>query len=111
MSSRAKVGVGWTAGVGDMKQSNDLEDHLLSRAFDEAAIGMGLMSLEPSSAGRLLAVNPALAAITGHAPDDLVGSDALELVLPEGRADARRRLEQLIAREVRSLHLDDVVVG
>jgi diguanylate cyclase (GGDEF)-like protein/PAS domain S-box-containing protein len=110
MSSRAKVGVGWTAGVGDMKQSNDLEDHLLSRAFDEAAIGMGLMSLEPSSAGRLLAVNPALAAITGHAPDDLVGSDALELVLPEGRADARRRLEQLIAREVRSLHLDDVVV-
>jgi diguanylate cyclase (GGDEF)-like protein/PAS domain S-box-containing protein len=110
MSARAKVEVSWEAGVGDMSQSKDLADHLLRRAFDEAAIGMALMSLEPSSAGRLLAVNPALAAITGHARDDLVGSDALELVLPEGRADARRRLEQLVAREVRSFSFDDVVV-
>ena len=110
MAPRSKVDPAWEAGIGTVKQSYGLEDQLLRRAFEETAIGMGLISLEDSSPGKVLAVNQALAAITGYAPEDLIGTHALDLLPPERRADARGRLAKLMSGEMPVLRVENSIV-
>jgi PAS domain S-box-containing protein len=60
-------------------------------AFDQAPIGMALVSIESDRAGCFLRVNRALCEITGHAPDDLVGRSFESLADPsdDDTSDAR----------------------
>jgi diguanylate cyclase (GGDEF)-like protein/PAS domain S-box-containing protein len=82
-------------------------------AFDEGAVGMAIVDPD----GRLLRVNRALAAITGHPRDELEGRTHAQLLHPDERDhhhdEAERMLRGDIARargEARYLHADGHVV-
>lgn len=63
-------------------------------AFARAPFGMTLTSPE----GRLLEVNDAYARMAGYTPDELVGKDALDLLLPEDLDEARSRVAKIVTR-------------
>jgi len=52
-------------------------------AFDDALIGMSMASLEPSSLGRLLRVNPALCEFLGYSEAELLELTFMELTHPD----------------------------
>jgi PAS domain S-box-containing protein len=52
-------------------------------AFDQAPIGMALVSIEKEGAGCFLRVNDALCDITGYSLDELVGMDFHQIAHPE----------------------------
>jgi diguanylate cyclase (GGDEF)-like protein/PAS domain S-box-containing protein len=68
------------------------------RAFDDAAIGMALASLD----GRYLRVNPALAALTGYELDELVGMRFADITHPEDLSSDLAALEELLSGELAS---------
>ncbi|MGH2947315.1 MAG: diguanylate cyclase domain-containing protein [Solirubrobacteraceae bacterium] len=109
MTSRAGTPRRAPASDVDGTQAADLDD-LHRRAFEEAAVGTAMISLDPAALGRILAVNPAVSSITGHAREDLVGCDVTELGLPEDGADLRRRLEQLATGEARGYRVESAIV-
>lgn len=62
------------------------------RAFDEAPIGMALMSPD----GRLRKVNQALCQITGREPGELLGVALAGLTVPEDRAEHHEHIRRLL---------------
>ena len=56
--------------------------------FDQAPIGMALVSLERSRPGCFLRVNRALCDITGRSEEELVGADFQSVVYSDGKPDA-----------------------
>jgi PAS domain S-box-containing protein len=60
-------------------------------AFEQAPIGIGLVSIEADRAGCFLRVNRALCDITGCAEHDLIGTALGELIDPDGSDEADRR--------------------
>jgi diguanylate cyclase (GGDEF)-like protein/PAS domain S-box-containing protein len=109
MALRAKFDLAFLGGRGDVTAADELDD-LLHRAFDGAAIGMGMISLEPSSFGRLIAANPSLSEITGHAPDELIGLDVADLGLAEDHAETHRRLARVMTGEVQGYRVERAIV-
>lgn len=67
-----------------------------SAAFQEAAIGMALVSQE----GQWLRVNDALASMLGYTPTDLMTLTLSEVIHPEDRTLEAKDRQRLIAREM-----------
>jgi diguanylate cyclase (GGDEF)-like protein/PAS domain S-box-containing protein len=65
------------------------------RVFDEAPIGMAVMSASGAHAGHLTQVNRELARITGHRRDALLGMDVTALTHPGDRAVAQAGLAKI----------------
>jgi len=71
-----------------------ISDQTLRVAFEEAVVGMAMISLDPSDAGHYLQVNDALCRLTGYTRDELLARPFEELTHPEDRgptASAMRR--------------------
>jgi PAS domain S-box-containing protein/diguanylate cyclase (GGDEF)-like protein len=71
-----------------------ISDEALRVAFEEGVVGMAMISLERSDAGRYLRVNDALCRLTGFTRDELLARPFEELTHPEDRgptASAMRR--------------------
>lgn len=85
---------------------SDSEEHI-RLAFDAAAIGIAMVSLEPGSAGRLLHVNEAFCRFLGRTEASLVGLAIEDVTHPADRELSREVIGALAARE-RSLvrHLE-----
>jgi PAS domain S-box-containing protein len=69
-------------------------------AFQDAPIGIALVSVAPESAGRLLQVNKALSEITGHSEERLYSFALSALTHPDDREAERPFLEKLLAGEI-----------
>lgn len=65
------------------------------RAFDDAPIGMALISLD----GEMFRVNRALAELSGHEIGELTGTLVIDHVHPDDRASFRRTAGELLAAE------------
>ncbi|MGH8962764.1 MAG: diguanylate cyclase domain-containing protein [Jatrophihabitantaceae bacterium] len=63
----------------------ELTERVLRAAFDEAPIGMSMMSLADHDTGRFLRVNDALCRITGYSAGRLSSMSVIELTHPEDR--------------------------
>ena len=71
-----------------------ISDQTLRVAFEEAVVGMAMISLGPADAGRYLQVNDALCRLTGYTREELLARPFEELTHPEDRgptASAMRR--------------------
>jgi diguanylate cyclase (GGDEF)-like protein/PAS domain S-box-containing protein len=63
-----------------MPPADDREvETLLRRAFEASPEAMALVGLEPGGQGRILRVNAALATMTGHPADEVVGGSLVDL--------------------------------
>jgi PAS domain S-box-containing protein len=89
--------------------STVLDEHLerFREVFDEAAIGMGTMTL----AGRLVRANGALAALVGRPLDSLVGTAFKELLPGDAAARFAEALEAAITTEAGVVQLEHGLVG
>ena len=76
-------------------------------AFEEAPIGMALVSIESDRAGCFLRVNRALCEIIGYSPEEMVGAEFERIVDPsdEDSSDARY-VPWMLAGEVRSFEVE-----
>ena len=76
-------------------------------AFEQAPIGMALVSIESDRAGCFLRVNRALCEIIGHSPEEMVGRAFESLVDPsdEDSSDARY-VPWMLAGEVRGYEVE-----
>lgn len=82
-------------------------------AFEEAPIGVALISMQPGESGRFLQVNPALCLLTGHPAADLERRTFMSLIHPDasdGDVDIASSMvsgtaSELLA-ETRYLHAD-----
>ena len=71
-----------------------ISDQTLRVAFEEAVVGMAMISLDRADAGRYLRVNDALCRLTGYTREELLARPFEELTHPEDRgptASAMRR--------------------
>ena len=71
-----------------------ISDQALRVAFEEAVVGMAMISLDRADAGRYLRVNDALCRLTGYSREELLARPFEELTHPEDRgltASAMRR--------------------
>ena len=92
---------------------SDSEEHI-RLAFDAAAVGIVMVSLEPGSAGRLLRVNEAFCKFLGRTQESLVGMAIEELTHPADREVSQEVIGALAAGrrslvrhlEKRYLHAD-----
>ena len=70
-----------------------------SLAFNQAPLGIALISLEPQTLGQFLRVNPAFCQLMGRTVEGLIGSDIRALTLPEDQPAAERGLAGMLAGE------------
>jgi diguanylate cyclase (GGDEF)-like protein/PAS domain S-box-containing protein len=66
-------------------------------AFDDAPIGMALVSLEPGEVGRYQRVNRAMCRLTGHSEADLVGRSVADITHPDDRVATLAAMDELAA--------------
>jgi PAS domain S-box-containing protein len=71
-------------------------------AFDAAAVGMGMATLD----GRWLRVNPALCDILGYTENELLEKTSQEITDPGDLASDRRQLERLLAGEIEAYQME-----
>jgi PAS domain S-box-containing protein len=76
-------------------------------AFQDAPIGIALVSVVPGSAGRLLQVNSALSEITGYAEEALYSLELSELTHPDDRGAEQPLIENLLAGEIPNYQLEE----
>ncbi|MEA2448117.1 MAG: hypothetical protein QOG63_49 [Thermoleophilaceae bacterium] len=74
---------------GDLSREAQLD----RAAFDQAPIG----SVITNRAGEIQRVNHAICEMTGHTPDELVGTHFLGLTHPDDRADSARRIGAMMS--------------
>jgi diguanylate cyclase (GGDEF)-like protein/PAS domain S-box-containing protein len=75
-------------------------------AFEDAPIGMALITLEPHAGGRVMRANRALCELTGYPADTLEGSDLRALLHPDDQASDRDELKRLNEGEIESFQLE-----
>ena len=75
-------------------------------AFDNAPIGMSMISLEPESAGRYLRANAAFCAMLGYTQEELTALRMRELTHPDDVEVDIRRFETLLRGEVSTVAFD-----
>ena len=72
----------------------------LRSAFEDAPIGIGLISVDRESAGRILQVNPALCEMLGRSEEELLATDMQSITHPEDVESSMENIRQLVAGEV-----------
>jgi diguanylate cyclase (GGDEF)-like protein/PAS domain S-box-containing protein len=93
----------------EQARDSELGGWLLS-AFEDAAIGIALVDLDPAAGGRVLRVNPALCELTGRSRQALEGSDAGAILHPEDCDEVRVAMAQLAAGELTGFRLEGRLV-
>jgi len=83
-----------------------ISDGLLRGSFEDAPIGIALVSLEESSAGCVLRANRALCELTGHTSGELAVANMHELIHPDDAATDRAAMARLCAAEIDHFHLE-----
>jgi diguanylate cyclase (GGDEF)-like protein/PAS domain S-box-containing protein len=78
----------------------------LRSAFDDAPIGMALVSIEPGSVGRFLHANGALSEILGRSPGELEALDIEAVTHVDDFKAERTLLERLLAGEIPSYQVE-----
>jgi diguanylate cyclase (GGDEF)-like protein/PAS domain S-box-containing protein len=86
--------------------STPLPEGLLRSSFEDAPIGIALVSIEASSAGCVLRANRALCELTGHSPEELAAANLHELIHPDDAATDRAAMARLHAAEIDHFHLE-----
>lgn len=86
-----------------------MESYLL-RAFEDAPIGIALVSIDPSNAGRLFRVNGALCRLTGYPQQWLESTDTATLVHPDDAAADVVAMRQLNTAELDGFQLEQRLV-
>lgn len=81
---------------------HDRRDRLFESAFQHAAIGMGLVSLE----GKWLRVNHSLCEIVGYSEEELLQTTFQEITHPDDLDTDLDLLHKLISGEVENYHLE-----
>jgi PAS domain S-box-containing protein len=95
-----------TARKRDQEAVHEAEERFRG-AFEEAPIGMALVSIESDRAGCFLRVNRALCEILGHTSDDLVGVAFQSIVDPSDDDDSDSRyVPWMLAGEVRNFEVE-----
>jgi PAS domain S-box-containing protein/diguanylate cyclase (GGDEF)-like protein len=74
-----------------------ISDQALRVAFEEAVVGMAMISLDPADAGRYLQVNDALCRLTGYTRDELLARPFEELTHPEDRGSTASAMRRAMA--------------
>lgn len=93
-------------GAKDARSIPDVEPYLRS-AFEDAPIGIGLISIDPESEGRCLRVNPAFCELTGYSAEQLHLTDIHALVHPDDLATDRAAMRRLVEGEVEGFKLEE----
>jgi diguanylate cyclase (GGDEF)-like protein/PAS domain S-box-containing protein len=83
----------------------DVETYLRP-AFEDAPIGIALISIDPESKGRFLQVNRALCQLTGHSSEYLQKTDVDALLHPDDLSTDAAAMVRLIRGEVDGLQLE-----
>ncbi len=97
-----EVGDGAQTSV-DIHHSATLESQeLFRRAFDYAAVGMGMVSTE----GRWLRVNRAMCEILGYPPEELLATDFQHVTHPEDLGSVLSNVKQLLRGEISTCQLE-----
>jgi diguanylate cyclase (GGDEF)-like protein/PAS domain S-box-containing protein len=111
--SGAIVGVStieWLANqsIADREDTSTGETYLQG-AFDDAPIGIALVSVDPASTGRILRVNRALCELTGYPPVRLEGTDVRELLHPDDVDTDAAAMAQLSGGDLDQFQLEQRV--
>ena len=77
-------------------------EELFRRAFEDAPIGMALVSLD----GHLLRVNQSLSQIYGYSTDELVHMSVADISAPEDLAKDMALAAQVLAGEINTYQLE-----
>jgi diguanylate cyclase (GGDEF)-like protein/PAS domain S-box-containing protein len=81
-------------------------DSYLPRAFEDAPIGVALVSVDPATAGRMFRVNRALCELTGHSREWLERAETAALVHPDDAPTDLAAMGRLNAAMLESFHLE-----
>jgi diguanylate cyclase (GGDEF)-like protein/PAS domain S-box-containing protein len=79
---------------------------VLRGAFEDAPIGMAVISIGPPFAGRLIRVNRALSELTGYPSERLEGTDLRVLLHPDDEATDLAAVERLNAGEIEHFQIE-----
>lgn len=79
--------------------TSELVPSVFRRVFEHAPIGLEI----GDSAGRIVQVNPALAAMVDHSTEQLVGSEISALTHPDDREASANAFEQLLSGQLEHL--------
>jgi diguanylate cyclase (GGDEF)-like protein/PAS domain S-box-containing protein len=82
------------------------DESYLRGAFEDAPIGIGLVSIDPDSEGRFLRVNRALCELTGYPREKLERTDARSLVHPDDAATDLEAMMKLMAGGLAGFQLE-----
>ncbi|HST33747.1 MAG TPA: EAL domain-containing protein [Solirubrobacteraceae bacterium] len=107
-AERAIVGVSRieSAVADNERRSTPIGEGLLRSSFEDAPIGIALVSIEASSEGCVLRANRALCELTGHSPKELATANVHELIHPDDAATDRAAMARLHAAEIDHFHLE-----
>jgi PAS domain S-box-containing protein/diguanylate cyclase (GGDEF)-like protein len=75
-------------------------------AFEEAPVGMGLVSINPESAGRFLKVNRAMSQLLGYTDADFSQMGFRDITHPDDLEESTASFQHLLAGEVQSYDLE-----
>jgi diguanylate cyclase (GGDEF)-like protein/PAS domain S-box-containing protein len=85
-------------------------DAYLEGAFDDAPIGIALVSVAPGRPGRCLKVNRALCELTGYSPSQLEATGFETIAHPEDQARELTAMAELVAGETAGYELEERLV-
>jgi diguanylate cyclase (GGDEF)-like protein/PAS domain S-box-containing protein len=91
--------------TGEPARARELGAWLLS-AFEDAAIGIALIDLDPAAGARVLRVNPALCELAGRSRQELQGTDAGALLHPSDHDEVRAAMAQLATGQLTGFRLE-----
>jgi diguanylate cyclase (GGDEF)-like protein/PAS domain S-box-containing protein len=83
----------------------DAEPYLRS-AFDDAPIGIAVVSIHPDRGGRFLQVNRALCELTGYTAEELEATGVAEIIHADDIAPDREAMARLAAGELEGFQLE-----
>ena len=75
-------------------------------AFEDAPIGVALLSVEPDATGRLLQVNRSLCQITGYSTDELLAMTLDEITHPNDVTEEKPRARALLAGQIPNYRIE-----
>ena len=94
--------------ITDLRQAETLLGAVarFERAFNDAPIGMALVSIEPGRLGHLQQVNEAFCALTGHSRRNLEATDFQSLTYPDDRDGELDLLADVIGGDIHKYEIE-----